>query len=355
MVRASVSEIYDLSTQTGQGTVLKIHTPVGTNIKRHLVGHFLQYKRYRYVGAKITLIPASTLPADPLQVSYEAGEPTIDPRDMVNPILWKHYHGEGMLTDSLKIQSAPVPYGSEASAYSYFGNSVDEQLYQDSSGAATQGMFYAHSLMDESFRKASVQRGFTTFVKPYAYNLASTFQISANVPEATPTGAPWDQVGFTVREDGNASDPWGPVKVQDGTSASPGSWFTNKLTRLGWMDTMQNAEVAGQNGMGDAGMGMYNCLLPNVPMLYVLFPPAYKTEFYFRLVIKHLFEFGGFRSAFSVQSWGAYSQVGLVPASPTSMASALAEMIGGLADGGPDTVDVENGSILPCADGASGE
>ena len=48
------------------------------------------------------MVPAATLPADPLQVSYEAGEPTIDPRDMLNPILHKPYHGEALKTDWMR-------------------------------------------------------------------------------------------------------------------------------------------------------------------------------------------------------------------------------------------------------------
>lgn len=108
MVNASISEMYDLSTTVNQGTVLKIHTPIGNNVKRHLLGFFLQYKKFRYIGAKVTLVPASTLPADPLQLSYEAGEPTIDPRDMVNPILWRHYHGEAMLSDPLPKGTARI-------------------------------------------------------------------------------------------------------------------------------------------------------------------------------------------------------------------------------------------------------
>ena len=88
-------------------------------------------------------------------------------------------------------------------------------------------------------------------------------------------------------------------------------------------------------------------------MLYVLLPPAYKTEFYFRLVIKHIYEFGGFRSAYSVASWGAYGQTGIAPTDATS-ANAIAAFVED-ALGPPDTIDVENGTIIPMADGATGE
>ena len=365
MVNACVSEVYDLSTQTNIGTVLKVHTPAGQNIKRHLVGFFMQYKRYRYVGAKVTLVPASTLPADPLQVSMSGGEPTIDPRDMVNPILYKNYHGESMLTDQL-AQTDLVP--SDAGNAGHWGSSIYQNEYDNSgSGVA----LYNQTLMDDSFRKASVQRGFSIFVKPYVYNVASNYQISANAVHGHPMNTPRSQM-YGVVEEGvreNAfithTNMYGPAQYSDARDvwSNPGSLFTNKLTRLGWMDTTQNGIVY-DNEVVDgtpapiapsmAGAPFVNALLPAVPMLYVLLPPAYKTEFYFRMVIKHYFQFGGFRSCFSVQSWGGYTQEGptVTPVTSRAVASALASMVAD-SEGPPDSVSVEHGTLLCTADGAS--
>ena len=58
-----------------------------------------QFRRYKYLGANIALVPAQTLPLDPLQVSYDAGDQLADPRDILNPILHKHYSGERTLLD----------------------------------------------------------------------------------------------------------------------------------------------------------------------------------------------------------------------------------------------------------------
>uniref|UniRef100_A0A8A4XDC7 Capsid protein n=1 Tax=Cygnus columbianus Smacoviridae sp. TaxID=2814973 RepID=A0A8A4XDC7_9VIRU len=404
MVKATVTEIYDLSTKTGEGTVLKIHTPLGQNIKRHLVGHFIQYKRYRYVGAKVNLIPASTLPADPLQLSYEAGETTIDPRDMVNPILWKHFHGEAMISDMLAEENRyDYSMGGELgeghasgipASLQEFGTSIFAYPYSQVAG--TPGDFvYATSLMDNSFRKASVQTGFSTFCKPFAYNVASSYQISANSVHGSPGTdlSGWDNTGSRSQMYQVPTDPgtdpdnlargamYGPVNLAggqvpagSGTSAddanysNPGSLFTNKLTRLGWMDTTQNgfvvdthvgSQVLSTQGLPTPASGaFFNANLPAVQMLYVMLPPAYKTEFYFRLVIKHYFEFAGFRSAFSVQSWGAYSQAGIGMITPSAanamIADALSNMLKDSAEGPPNSVDVENGELIPMADGAGG-
>jgi len=88
-------------------------------------------------------------------------------------------------------------------------------------------------------------------------------------------------------------------------------------------------------------------------MLYVMMPPAYKSLFYFRLIIKHYFEFGGFRSCLNVQSYGSASVYVAQPLNPvtSSNVSEIASMVSGIADGGPDSLEVENGEIVSSADG----
>ncbi|AKV57234.1 cap protein [Rat associated porprismacovirus 1] len=383
MVSASISEIYDLSTTVGQGTVLKIHTPTGNNVRRHLLGYFLQYKKFRYVGAKVTLVPASTLPADPLQLSYAAGEPTIDPRDMVNPILWRHYHGEAMLTDPL-ARTFPEPYGSEINpgTSEIIGTSIDRQDY--TSGAGDINQIYPMCLMDPSFRKAGVQSGFSTFVKPYVYKLATNAQLLPMRGFTTPSsGAAYtwntNKIEPTI---GGTQESYlvDPVLSEDNSSYVPDDLkgnviFTNKLDRLGWMDTVTRTLLTGskplavspipgpassgtaiESGTGGNQTGGNFALqtyLPNIPMLYVMMPPAYKSLFYFRLIIKHYFEFGGFRSCLNVQSYGSASVYVAQPLNPvtSSNVSEIASMVSGIADGGPDSLEVENGEIVSSADG----
>lgn len=375
MVNASISEIYDLSTKVGQGTVLKIHTPNGNNIKRHLMGYFLQYKKFKYLGAKVTLVPASTLPADPLQLSYEAGEPTIDPRDMVNPILWRHYHGEAMLTDSL-VKSYPDSYDYPVPAHSdVLGTSVDSQDY--TSGAGDINLVYPLCLMDPSFKKAGIQAGFTTYVKPYAYNLVTTAQVLGNRSFTSGDSVTW----AGSRKDvllGDGTDNVSAEPLNDGknnfVAGSSPSVFTNKLTPLGWMDTVTKVwnssgttksawpspwadgtdTGSGTGGPDVGGSFGLQSFLPNLSMLYVMLPPAYKSLFYFRLVIKHQFAFSGFRSCINVQSFGSASMVASMAYAPTTSASTvnmISDLVADSADGGPDSVIVENGDIINTADG----
>ncbi len=101
--KASYSEIYDFGTKSGQCTIMGIHTPsVEAGVVNRatpyqmLSGFFKQFRKFKYSGCKVTLVPAAQLPADPLQVSFEAGQPTIDPRDLLNPILFHGCHGESL-------------------------------------------------------------------------------------------------------------------------------------------------------------------------------------------------------------------------------------------------------------------
>lgn len=396
MVKASVMEIYDLQTNVGKGTVLKVHTPTGNNIKRHLFGHFLQYKRYKYLGAKVSLIPASTLPADPLQLSYEAGDQNIDPRDMVNPILWKHYHGETMTTDVLHVQDQ-LDYSQDGMVDPYVaGYSIGEANYGQfgTSGVAIDKV-YPRALMDTSFRKAGVQTGFSTYVKPFVYNVTSNVQLApylrsgtdktfytknfmgvappAPTSQATadPIFGDGDNAFRSPKESGYRPD--ASINKDTNAEAKFRTHFqTSNLVPLGWQDTLSREvnpsgnvndlspgiSASPYDSMGDFGIGPN---LPDIPMLYILMPPAYKTEFYFRMIIKHYFAFKGFRSCIGVQAFPSASISGTIPSpagfydSTPASAKEVSAMAEELDQGGTDTIVVENGNLIEMADGAGGE
>ncbi len=397
MVKASVMEIYDLQTSVGKGTVLKVHTPTGNNIKRHLLGHFLQYKKFKYLGAKVTLVPASTLPADPLQLSYDAGEANIDPRDMVNPILWKHYHGETMLTDVLPTDELKdYDQNTNIDTSGVNGSALEQALYGYRSASQLDSV-YPRTLMDTSFRKAGIQTGFTTFCRPFVYNVVSNVQLlprSGQNNRASPymfmndevVGGPDDAYPVFMKHSGTESEDGDMLKGPGTThwikgvtsTTTPKSqtggnlvMTTNKLVPLGWMDTLSregsggtennnSALVASSPGTfsfsGDASIGAN---LQKVPMLYILMPPAYKTEFYFRMIIKHYYAFSGFRSCFSVQSFpsaGIFQNLPVPDTYYSTSTKALSSMVAEIeSDSSVDTVDVENGVLHSMADGVEGE
>lgn len=292
---ASYSEVYDTKTEAGQSTVIGIHTPISEMPQKMLFGFFAQFKKFRYVGCDVTFIPTSTLPADPLQISYEAGEPTIDPRDMVNPILYKGTHGSSLGNVLNRLLNNPE-YNT-----GNFGSSLDitrinaDQPLIDSDDLTS---LYYQGLSDSSWGKAHVQRGFTKKgLYPLTYALGTQVQIMphTNYVDGFLTG------GGDAIPNYNARDPSDPSidapLNPDGGSTKSGdpNLFTIRTMRLGWLDTVQHASGIPSAWSPDQLPPITT--LPKLMMMVILLPPAYKTEFYFRIVLRHRFEFRDFVNA----------------------------------------------------------
>lgn len=325
--RASYSEVYDMHTEEGVPTLLEFSTPHGFRPVRYLTGFFSQFAKFRYTGAQVSFIPAATLPADPLQVSYEAGEPTIDPRDLLNPILHKGIHGEalGNLLEEYRMVLAS-------------GSSLELQK----TATANYMALYYQCLTDPSFRKSNLRQGFQQKLFPLVYSLGTNRQIMPSSNKQS--GAPEQKVGDAANLDptGYFNLVNGQVEFTEGTDGdiygvslrrnlgqarqditdNSIDWitydeFTTKPTRLGWLDTLQvirdnvsspanltySVELTARNNTDVPTASKVTpvnfTVLPKIPMYMCFLPPAYKTEMYFRIVIKHYFEFKDFRSTFN--------------------------------------------------------
>lgn len=292
-VYASFSEVYDLHTEVDKPTVIGVHTPQLNIVQQMLRGFFMQYRKFKYLGCDLTFIPVSTLPADPLQVSYEGGEPTIDPRDMVNPILYKGCHGNSLGS----VLDALLPDGLTGST---LGASVDRQQGSETTGVEVTSedlvTLYYQGLSSPEWGKAHVQRGFRkSNLYPLVYNMSTDTPINnrdvlmGNPDELTSLSGSYAPVG---------SPP--PSRVGDGMvfgTTGVGRQFTSRCSRLGWLDTYLPtrtsapvAESTVENTQNFAG-------IPKLMMMCILMPPAYKTEFYFRMVIRHKIAFKNFGMA----------------------------------------------------------
>lgn len=304
-VYASYQEVIDMHTESGHCTAIGIHTPVGDTPRKMFQGFFDQFKRMKYLGCSISFVPVATLPADPLNVSYDAGEPGIDPRDLVNPIMFHGCHGDDMGTilnklygDNLNI--ADSVDGIDVDAFS----GVDSQAMAD----ALHRLYYK-ALTDNTWKKAHPQRGFRkSGLKPLVYSMASNRQIGMGM-------SPWENGDIII-------DPTtGALKLGGGDCSSDiddeqgilkinktgVQIFTPKLTSLGWIDTRnaltgsvlftppETVEEA-YGAMTKALVDQINYAeLPKIFMGVILLAPAYKTELYFRVIINHHFAFKDFR------------------------------------------------------------
>lgn len=332
---ASYQEVVDLHTESKTVSVIGIHTPCTSTPVKMLGGFWKQFRKVRYLGCSLSLVPAARLPADPLQVSIAAGEPTIDPRDMLNPIMFHGCHGDDMggILDTL--------YSGEVSGTSDITRKQSDSAVMDVFSENQVGndyvdALYYRSLTDRTWAKAHPQVGFRkSGLRPLVHQIVANRPFSQFSPDAR-----YGSLGPLVSEDGPKST--GQIGTHTvgtgyeqsiGVLTSPGlpetntvenetnftigrdgisgyAFATSGLRPLGWQDTQTSlmttsgyvSEPLNGNAQQDAQKiadTWTKVVVPNtIPKFYmgmILLPPAYKTEQWFRLQINHNFAFKGFR------------------------------------------------------------
>lgn len=409
-VKASVTELYDLSTQQGRSTVFEVGTPRTRMVLRHLMGHMLQYQKMRYYGCSVLLQPAARLPADPLQVSLEAGDPGIDPRDLTNPILHRPFRGE---TDAFNIKTrveASEVFGGtvgDANAGGLVGWAENTELGIDDNFSA-----YYLALMDRAWRKSAIQSPLKVNCIPLVRTLATVRQIGPQnfnnagitpesyldapidpdklTDEPLPHGAQSDGIPTPSHEgldfEGGRfdlqADAMHDLKVgidrrgfrqstdvvgfdgNDATWNNPSGIFTHKFERLGWRDTLSqsmrgipmansgSSTTINSSAIERAMRNVLNSGIPAVPMYRFWMPPAYKQEFYFRMYIRHHFGFKTHTSAY-----GPLAGVVYTTAINDAYNRAIRREDGtmeNIAEDQPEggTVSAENGTVRAVAEGS---
>lgn len=330
---ANYQEIIDLHTEDSKVSVLGIHTPCSGTPIAMLRPFFDAFQKFHYDGCSLSLVPAARLPADPLQVSYDSGESYIDPRDMLNPILWHGCHGNDMGA-ILNQFYAGTDNGSNL-LDTKRSDSVDLNEFSNQTIGHAQ-MFeslYYRALTDNTWAKAHPQRGFRkNGLRPLVYDVATNMQFAPlSGSEGTALGPDSDEYGNghdTLGLDGSGNLAGGKTfapttfqtsnpKLSAGVWTGSQSFFTPRLRGLGWLDTRQivvspdltaqysdaltgvqsNDAAVAQKFYAQLSEKSRYVMVPKLYMGIVLLPPAYKTEQYFRLIINHRFSFKKFRGA----------------------------------------------------------
>lgn len=331
---ASYQEVVDLHTESKTVSVIGIHTPNTSTPVKMLGGFWKQFRKVRYLGCSLSLVPAARLPADPLQVSIAAGEPTIDPRDMLNPIMFHGCHGDDMGAILDTLYSGEVS-GTSDVVRKQSDSAVLDVFSENQVGNDYVDALYYRALTDRTWAKAHPQIGFRkSGLHPLVHQIVANRPFSQFSPDDR-SGA----LGPTVRNGRGISVNVGQVGSVPGTGAgyknlavvsSPGlpdtvepeasfeinsgqsgyAFATSGLRPLGWQDTqtsaMTSAAYVSQALTGNAEQDAQKIadtwtkvVVPNtIPKFYmgmILLPPAYKTEQWFRLQINHRFAFKGFR------------------------------------------------------------
>lgn len=328
---ANYQEVIDLHTESDTVSVIGIHTPCTDTPTKMLSGFWTQFRKMKYNGCSISLVPAARLPADPLQVSYAAGEATIDPRDMLNPIMFHGCHGDNMGSILNTLYNGN---SSTTDVERNFSDSIDQNVFNSKMvGNDFVEALYYKALTDNTWKKAHPQAGFRkSGLKPMVHSVVASAPFGRQsvgstdiYPVAPGTTSTRGELGFTssgsfkgLETPGlpftNASGSGSGSDVDFGIAPTYNSvsFMTSKLHPLGWQDTYSvhqhyaEATPLTGNPQGDAGaIGSVFAApvlnqpltVPKVFMGMIMLPPAYKTEQYFRLIINHNFAFKGFRGA----------------------------------------------------------
>lgn len=237
---------------------------------RHLFG---AYKYFRLGKISVKMVPASTLPVDPLGLSYATDNPqTVDPRDQMNPGLVRITNGEDVFTNVSAL------------------------------GADQQIRVYNAMMLDPRWSKFMLQSGFRRSAYPLYWQVGQLSQdkypgATINIPDM-PNGTGGGDGGTTVeRAVSNTSSSHALVwNGQWDSSSARGLFQVGHKGKLGYLPTdyfqqVPNAAGAMQNDM----YGPNN--VPEVSVITCVLPKAYKTIYYYRVFVTEEVYFAGLRSA----------------------------------------------------------
>lgn len=333
--QAGYQEIIDLKTTTNTVSVIGLHTPTSMKPYTFLSGFFHQFSKYRYNGCSIALVPAARLPADISQVGYDAGEPPIDARDILNPVLFHGCHGNDMgriLDGFLNGPGAGTSFGDPRTTPST--EVYTAGMGQDAAFGDMYERLYYRALTDNTWAKANPQAGFRKRgLRPLVYDVSTNHAIAGNLPSKATFRTPEvmnnrgvvlssGQLGVHLSDaDGVLRDEplASQLDIEDASGSTPGkitaessfdsiNYFTSRLHKLGWLDTTVRVpqkdnpqEFAGlvpSDNDIDYFLQTHGVVANALPLLFmgmILLPPAYKANQYMRLIINHSFSFRGFR------------------------------------------------------------
>lgn len=310
--KASYTEVIDFQTVAGKTGIIGIHTPQGRAPYMKLRGFFTQFKKYRYKGiSSLVCCPASSLPVDPLGLTSVVGTTDqIDPRDVLNPILFKGCHGEHLTAVLDNIFSTEEWINSTSGEND--GAGISPSLSKVDLTTTFINQYYSF-LTDNSWRKFGTQQVIKIKnLHPLVWKVARNNPLNPTWREDVGTIA-GTTAGQGVNHPSDNQTPRSPRETSSilGNNPTRGARpeftqeFTNGCARLGWMPTTINVQT--NDGVSSVAVSG----LPKLFMGVMLTAPAYNVEQFWRMVIRHEFEFKDFDTCTGIMN---PSNVSLPPA-----------------------------------------
>lgn len=299
-IHATYTETYDLNTSINEMSILAIHTPQATSLKKMFKGFFEQYKKFKVLGCNLSMQCASQLSLDPLQIGLDGG--VADPRDVLNPILFKACTGESLniLLDQIynkNLESSPSQH-----------SSIGEHLLSSTDNPID---LYYQMLADDTFRRSHPMRGLEiSGLVPMVHKIVSTqpFKWSgvSSGGDSQPRLRANSVLGF--------GSPSGEDPRSQNNVVNPSVFVSNGITPMPAMDTCVSRVVKTiPNSALDVSvgttieqpMGNNNAMwfIDDVPRVYmgvIILPPSILVRLFYRLTIVWHIEFYQFRPAYEV-------------------------------------------------------
>lgn len=289
------TETYDMNTESGAPTILGIHTPIGKEPYNFLKPCFDMYRKFKYLGCDVTIVNSAHLPVSPEAYGIEAGLSNVDPRDTLDPVMFRGCHGDemGAVLNSM--------YGGMTSnIFKLSGLDKEKSTILES--------FYYTALGDPSWRKSPIQKTLKiNGLHPIVYQMATQMQIA---PSGSDVGGYYENTMSTYgTKDGangrvssgvNSNHPAfvvNPAFIEDITTGTakkldPVSMFTNRCGPLGWLDTKQ---IIGNSSISNTDADNITCL-PKIFMGILMLPPARLAYNFLRVIIRHKWVFRDYRT-----------------------------------------------------------
>lgn len=305
-VFTKVTEVYDLHTQKGKIGVIGIKTPSGRVINNSYRGLLMNYRKVKFLSCDVAMACASSLPIDPLQVGFEAGQ-QVDPRDAFEPMLYSAVSNDSM--GNIVSRIYPATGGSPSAPLN--GDSVsyqaDATTVNSGDATTTYDAFtvYHRLLATGDFRKAMPQQGLAmSGLKPFVYPMATTRKFNAN--------------GYGVSGSDVTNPPTNITDGAGGTTLGAFSVFSThpvpmpSVETVNWLSGSPDGSshligspdptsfVPNQNSV--VGDIPDNCKVPPCYVACIITPPARDTVFYYRMTVTWNIVFSGLRSLTEIQT-----------------------------------------------------
>lgn len=252
----------DISTDPDSMQIITISAG-GKEILKRLAPQFGAYKYYKIGNVAVKLVPASTLPVDPTGLSYSLDEGptmTVDPRDQLTPGMMRITNGEDIFEDITGLSDAE------------------------------QHAIYNNMLLDPRWFKWMLQSGVKRHATPRYWQIGQLHQDKwpgaiTNIPMFSSPGLDPDDrtIKGTAAYGMSELNGTGRTDIFIGGSSPYGFFQTGHRGVLGWLPTdgLQTVTV----GFDDVKEVPLLASPPEVEVMKILLPKAYKTRYYYRMFV----------------------------------------------------------------------